>query len=104
MRMIHLLALAVLVAGFLAFAPNAGAQYLTYFDSDLTGYEITDKSGTTPVAPNTTLVDGSPVTVTGDGSGTDDLWRQRVSEQFGNRARPQAGSGGLLADTEEDRV
>lgn len=84
MRITLRLASAGAVAGLLAFASNASAQ-LTYFDADVVGYEVTDKTGTVQIPPNTTLVDGNPVPTTGDGSGEDGLWRIRENDGFGNK-------------------
>lgn len=88
--------LVALFAGLTVLASDAAAQ-LTYFDADIFGYEVTGKGGGA-VAPNTTLVDGTPV-ITGmidDGdddfatneNAADDLWRVRTDPTFGNRADP----------------
>jgi len=84
-------AMAALVVCLVTFTSSASAQ-LTYFDADLTGYNLLDKNANPigSVSANTTLVGGGAVPVTGDGSGNDGIWRQRVSAQFGNPASTAA--------------
>lgn len=86
MKTLQILAGAFVALGLVGTAPEASAA-LTYFDADTVGYVLSlGKAGTQTVAPNTTLVSGSSVPTTGDGSGADGIWRLRTSNDFGNRA------------------
>ncbi|TWT90208.1 hypothetical protein Mal64_05920 [Pseudobythopirellula maris] len=82
---------ATLGVGLMAMASSASAAF-TYFDADLIGYTLAGSktSPETPVAPNTTMVNGDPVPyvigVGSGGTGWDNLWRIRENDGFGNRA------------------
>lgn len=106
MKTFKILAGAVIALGLTGAAPEASAAF-TYFDADTVGYVLSlGKAGTQTVAPNTTLVDGSPVPTTGSDSGADGIWRLRNSNDFGNRVfngavdssttKPTFDNGGVL--------
>jgi hypothetical protein len=90
-----ILCVALVVVG-LSMPALAAAGKITYRDC----YDSTGQVG------NTTMLDGSPWTATPTNSGTDGLWRRRVSAVFGQPNPLGEGdvyeaNGGFDADTED---
>lgn len=73
-RKLIVLCVALVVVGLSVQALAASAK-ITYVDC----YDSTGQTG------NVTMLDGSPWTATAVNSGTDGLWRRRVSDAFGNK-------------------